>query len=213
MLSLASHTTCTLNQRSNVIYSKHMRQVVTTKSWKNVNRRWMWRGHGSLCTRVCGLSDGDCEMAGSGLLSTCFNLFEVNLTFLESVRDGGGVRDKQGPFSLQTYPLAASYVRCYLYLLRWWSHAHCKQLSSFFVVWKDKILHLAFWKSLEVHSQCGSGYVLGYEWLMRIGAVWLLSLSDSNWIWLLPSVLSEAYRVSWRCCSSAKCNRPLYPRR
>lgn len=29
-------------------------------------------------------------MAGSGLLSTCFNLFEVNLTFLESVRDGGG---------------------------------------------------------------------------------------------------------------------------
>lgn len=47
----------------------------------------------------------------------------------------------------------------------------CKQLSSFFVVWKDKILHLAFWKSLEVHSQCGSGYVLGYEWLMRIGAV------------------------------------------
>lgn len=29
-------------------------------------------------------------MAGSGLLRTCFNLFEVNLTFLESVRDTEG---------------------------------------------------------------------------------------------------------------------------
>lgn len=39
-------------------------------------------------------------MAGSGLLSTCFNLFEVNLTFLESVRDRGGDLGQAGAFQL-----------------------------------------------------------------------------------------------------------------
>lgn len=52
------------------------------------------------------------------LLGTCFNLAEVNLTFLESVRDRGEDLGQAGAFQLVDFRLTAMNIGTLRHLLR-----------------------------------------------------------------------------------------------